>query len=154
MVISGIMSPPRRGCYAAARFSGRRKFRPSRLRKLAQNEISSVFRLPDQRGNDFFECLDQTGIRVRHFALDPVMQFWQGVKWDHGEKMMFDVVIHVEVKKSEYRIHVHSARIQTVIAHIFRQAGMLGERKYLMQPASVKPSQRKIKQRQPALTQD
>src|ERR1700686_4491009 len=146
------MRPPRRGCYAAARFSGWQKFRPSRLRKLAQNEISSVFRLPDQRWNDFFECLDQTGIRVRHLALNPVMQFWQRVKWDHGEKMMLDVVIHVEVKKSESRIHVYGARIQTVIAYIFRQAGMLGKRKYLMQPASVESRQGEIKQRQPALT--
>src|ERR1700686_4892061 len=100
-MLSGTMRSLGRGRYTAARFFLRRKVFRLPLRKLAQNEIRSIFRLPEQCGNDFFECLHQTGIRVWHLALYPFMQLWQGVKRDHGEEIMFNVVIHVEVEKTE-----------------------------------------------------
>src|ERR1700676_1602615 len=77
------------------------------------------------------------------------MQFRKRVKWDHGEQMMFNVVIHVEVEKTEHRIHLHCARVKPVIAHIFSQTGMLSQRENLIQPTSVPPREREKQQRKP-----
>src|SRR6266849_2573365 len=82
------------------------------------------------------------------------MQVRQRVKRDHREQVVFNVVIHVEVEKTEHRIHLHRTRIKTVIAHVFSQAGMLSQRKNLMQPTPVKPREREKQQREPTLDGD
>ena len=64
---------------------------------------------------------------------------------------MFDVVVHVEVEKTKNWIELDRARVQTVIADVFRQPRMLRQRENLMQPSSVEPRQWEEKHRKPTV---
>ena len=60
---------------------------------------------------------------------------------------MLDVVVHVQVQEPEHRVHVHRARVQSVIEHVLAQPGVLREAEEQQQPDAVERRQADEEQR-------
>ena len=53
-----------------------------------------------------------------------------------GEHVVLNVVVHIPIQEAIQSIRQEGPRVQTMIEHIFRQSGMLGEAVYKHQPRS------------------
>ena len=53
-----------------------------------------------------------------------------------GKHVMLNVVVHIPIEEAIQPIRQESPRIQTMIEHIFRQSGVLGEAVNKHQPRS------------------
>ena len=65
------------------------------------------------------------------------VQVWKRVIGHAWEHVVFHVIIHVRVQKSEQWVHVHRARVVAVIEHILLKTSVLGDTKKYNKPPAI-----------------
>ena len=100
-----------------------------------------IVRLFHQGRNDFGVSGEGASIRRRHVGLHRFVQLRQSMKWNHREHVVFDVIVHVPVKKAEHRIHHHRAAVPAMVEHILGHARVLRETEVQIEPRAVQARQ-------------
>ena len=96
-------------------------------RKFTLDEKRRISQLANNRGDNLSIGREQGRVRHRHVRPQLLVKFGQPVVRDHGEHVVFDVVIHVPVDEPVERSHEDGERVQAMVEDVFAQSGVLSE---------------------------
>ena len=87
------------------------------------------------------------GIGDRTIVFDRFMQSGQCVIGHHRVHVMIQMVIHVPVQETKYRVHHHGAAVEPVVKHVFWHARVLRQAEEDIEPGAIEGRQSDEQQR-------